>query len=208
MGTYLSPIEIKKLYRWSNDELTEVSGFLEVAAQGQRGLLDIIAHPQYDKNGWIYFSYSKPTSVDPNAKNIFKTAIVKAKLSEDRLEDVTEVFRGEPAFETTHHYGSRMVFDNEGYLYFSVGDRSRPDQNPQSLDNHCGKIHRINDDGSIPADNPFVKLPTAMPSVYSYGHRNPQGLVYNKKTKTLWEHEHGTEGGDQVNIIEKGRNYR
>jgi glucose/arabinose dehydrogenase len=87
------------------------------------------------------------------------------------LEDVTGVFRAEPAFETTHHYGSRMVFDNEGYLYFSVGDRSRRDQNPQSLDNHCGKIHRINDDGSIPADNRFVKLPTAMPSIYSYGHR-------------------------------------
>ncbi len=100
-----------------------------------------------------------------------------------------------------------MVFDREGFLYLSVGDRGRRDDNPQSLGNHCGKIHRILDDGTIPSDNPFTKNPNAEPSIYSYGHRNPQGLTTHPYTGQIWEHEHGPRGGDEVNIIEPGLNY-
>ena len=100
-----------------------------------------------------------------------------------------------------------MAFDPEGYLYFSVGDRGNRDENPQNLDNHCGKVHRLNADGSIPDDNPFVNQEGAMPSIYSYGHRNPQGLAIHPTTGKVWTHEHGPRGGDEVNVIRKGDNY-
>jgi len=196
-----------KLYSWANGELKEITGVPEVVAEGQGGLLDVKVHPKYEENGWIYFSFSKAMGKDNQGKALVTTAIVRAKLQGNKLVELAEVFKAEPAFETRRHYGSRIVFDNEGYLYFSIGDRGKREINPQSLNNHCGKIHRINDDGSIPKDNPFIKNPVAMPSIYSFGHRNPQGLVYNNNTNTLWEHEHGPKGGDEVNIIQKGKNY-
>jgi len=100
-----------------------------------------------------------------------------------------------------------MEFDREGYLYFSVGDRGNRDRNPQTLDNHCGKIHRVNDDGSIPEDNPFAGTEGAMASIYSYGHRNPQGVIMHPETGEIWTHEHGPRGGDEINVINPGKNY-
>lgn len=189
------------LYRWRESQLEEIDNVPEVVVKSQGGLMDIKVHPNYANNGWIYFSYSKKVGSDAT------TAIFRAKLNGNNLADIQEVFRAEPAFETRHHYGSRIVFDGEGHIFLSVGDRGKRDQNPQSLDNHCGKIHRINDDGSVPSDNPFINDPTAMPTIWSYGHRNPQGLVYDPATDRLWEHEHGPKGGDELNLIQKGANY-
>jgi glucose/arabinose dehydrogenase len=105
------------------------------------------------------------------------------------------------------HFGSRIVFDNDGYVYFSIGERGERDVNPQDITRDCGKIYRLHDDGSVPADNPFVNTENAKTAIYSYGHRNPQGLIKNPETGAIWDHEHGPKGGDEINIIEKGKNY-
>lgn len=182
----------------------EIKGVPEVLAKGQGGLLDIELHPDYKQNGWIYFSYSSPNEED---KSIANTAIMRARLNGDQLIDQERIFKAIPETGTRHHYGSKLEFDKEGYLYFSVGDRGNRDRNPQSLDNDCGKIHRINDDGSIPGDNPFVGDDKARPSIYSYGHRNPQGVCMHPVTGRIWTDEHGPKGGDELNLIEKGKNY-
>lgn len=121
--------------------------------------------------------------------------------------NLEKIFQALPYSDKDYHYGSRIEFDRDGYLYFSVGDRGARDENPQNLYNHGGKIHRINDDGSIPSDNPFIDSSGAMPSIYSYGHRNPQGIALHHETGEIWSHEHGPMGGDEINIIKKGRNY-
>ncbi len=182
-------------------QIAEISGVPKVKARGQGGLMDIEIHPNFEENGWIYLSYSKPQSDQAT------TAIMRARLIENELQDQTVIFEAQPYSNTRHHYGSRLEFDREGYLYFSVGDRGARDKNPQYLNNHCGKIHRLHDDGSIPADNPFVKVAGAMPSIWSYGHRNPQGISLDPASGDIWVHEHGPRGGDEVNIIQKGKNY-
>ncbi len=191
-----------KFSRYRKGEpLHTIKGAPEVLAKGQGGLLDVEVHPDFAKNQWIYLSYSKPQ------KGNATTAILRARLVDDQLVDAKVIFEANPYESTRHHYGSRLEFDKDGYLYFSVGDRGRRDRNPQNLDNHCGKIHRINDDGSIPKDNPFVRTKGAMPSIYSYGHRNPQGVAMHPETGAIWETEHGPRGGDEVNLIQKGKNY-
>ena len=176
-----------------------------VLAEGQGGLLDIALHPNYAKNGWIYLSYSK--SKNENGQILSTTAIVRGKIKDNSFVDVHELFEAQPYAETRHHYGSRIVFDKKGYLYFSVGERGKEKNFPQSIENDNGKIHRLKDDGTIPSDNPFVNIPNSRKSIYCYGNRNPQGLVLNKETGEIWEHEHGPRGGDEVNIIHKGANY-
>ncbi len=185
--------------------LTEIQGVPEVKARGQGGLLDVQLHPNYTENGWIYLSYSKPHPEKGDSEAT--TAVVRARLQEDRLVDREIIFEALPYSTTRRHYGSRLEFDREGYLFLTVGDRGNRDENPQSLGNHCGKIHRLNDDGSIPPDNPFVDQEGAVASIWSYGHRNPQGLALHPETGVLWAHEHGPRGGDEVNIIRKGHNY-
>lgn len=194
-----------KLYRKpSSGELQPITGLPAIEAKGQGGLLDIELHPQFSKNNWIYLSYSKPHATD---EKLATTAVMRAKLQGNTLVEVSDIFEALPYSSRRHHYGSRLEFDRAGYLYFSVGDRGNRDQNPQNLDNHCGKIHRIHDDGRIPKDNPFVNTPGALGSIYSYGHRNPQGVAINPSTGDIWSHEHGPRGGDEVNIIAKGKNY-
>ncbi|MFT6882060.1 MAG: glucose/arabinose dehydrogenase [Marinoscillum sp.] len=188
------------LYQW-NGKLTKIQGTPEVVAEGQGGLLDVKVHPEHSKNGFIYLSYSKPVD------NLITTAVIRGRISGNQFVEGTEIFRAEPASEKKHHFGSRIVFDQEGKMYVSVGDRGNRDENPQRLNNHCGKIHRMNDDGSVPSDNPFVGNPIAMQTIYSYGHRNPQGLVCNPFTGEIWEHEHGPQGGDEINIIRPKKNY-
>ncbi len=187
-----------------NGEKTAIKGTPEVNSEGQGGLLDIELHPKFTENNVIYLSYSKINNED---KSLATTAIMRAKLDGDNLTEQKDIFVALPYFKTRHHYGSRLEFDREGYLFFSVGDRGRQDENPQNLGSHCGKIHRINDDGTIPTDNPFVNTPGAMPSIYSYGHRNPQGVAMNPMTGEMWAHEHGPRGGDELNRIKKGANY-
>ncbi|MEL6624912.1 MAG: PQQ-dependent sugar dehydrogenase [Bacteroidota bacterium] len=189
-------------YRFREGEpLHRIGNVPKVRAAGQGGLMDVEVHPQYAQNGFIYLSYSKPKGAENT------TAVLRARLENDRLVDVKEIFEAQPYVSTRHHYGSRLEFDTAGYLYLSVGDRGRREDHPQYLTNACGKIHRIHDDGSIPEGNPFVDQPDAVRSIFSYGHRNPQGLAMNPESGEIWDNEHGPRGGDEINRIEKGKNY-
>lgn len=187
-----------------NGQLTKVTNVPKVLAKGQGGLLDLELHPEYDKNGWIYLAYSRPSEKDDTKAN---TAIMRARLQDNQLVDQEVIFQASPLTNRRHHYGCKLEFDKDAYLYFSVGDRGNRDKNPQSLDNDCGKIHRIHDDGQIPIDNPFVGIEGARPSIYSYGHRNPQGVCMHPISGKIWTDEHGPKGGDEINIIEAGKNY-
>lgn len=177
-----------------------VNGVPEVFANGQGGLFEIELHPDYADNGWLYIIYAAPGDGGAN------TAIMRARLNGFDLVDKQVIFQAQPYFEGGNHFGGRMSFDNEGYLYFSVGERGKK-ENAQMLTNHSGKILRIKDDGSIPADNPFLNSPGAKPEIYSYGHRNPQGMDVHPVTGKIWTHEHGPMGGDEINIIKAGVNY-
>ncbi len=193
------------LSRFTADKkLVKIEGLPEIRVKGQGGLMDLKLHPDYAKNGFIYIAYSYFGDTDKNTGN---TAIIRSKLKENRLTEITPIYKGTPAVKASHHYGCKMEFDRDGYLYFSIGDRGNHDVFPQSLNNSNGKIHRIKDDGTIPADNPFVNIENAEPSVYSYGHRNPQGIAMHPVTGEIWESEHGPRGGDEINLIKKGKNY-
>ncbi len=195
-----------KLLRFSNGKLSQpIKGVPEVFAVNQGGLLDIILHPDYDKNGWIYFSYSA-VKMEGNDRQS-NTAIMRARLEDDTLKDQEIIFQAEPMTSRAHHFGCKLAFDKDNNLFFGVGDRGQHFDFPQKLDNHNGKIHRIRDDGSIPEDNPFVNTPGAKPSIYSYGHRNPQGTCFHPETGELWESEHGPKGGDELNLVKPGLNY-
>ncbi|KAF7787397.1 hypothetical protein PRUB_a4612 [Pseudoalteromonas rubra] len=180
-----------------------IEGVPEVHAERQGGLLDIEIDPNFDKNGWIYFSYSGFEGKEKGSN----TSIMRARLKDMKLIDKQLIFDGYPNTERAFHFGSRIEFDKDGYLYFSIGDRGNRDVHPQRLDHDAGKIHRINADGSIPKSNPFAKHKDARKSVYSYGHRNPQGMAMHPETGEIWTHEHGPRGGDEINIIKPGRNY-
>ncbi|KNC66937.1 PQQ-dependent sugar dehydrogenase [Pseudoalteromonas ardens] len=180
-----------------------IEGVPEVHAERQGGLLDIEIDPNFDKNGWIYFSYSGFEGKEKGSN----TSIMRARLKDMKLIDKQLIFDGYPNTERAFHFGSRIEFDKDGYLYFSIGDRGNRDVHPQRLDHDAGKIHRINADGSIPESNPFAKQKDARKSVYSYGHRNPQGMAMHPETGEIWTHEHGPRGGDEINIIKPGRNY-
>lgn len=191
-----------KLLRKTTNNLVEIAGLPPIKSRNQGGLMDVKLHPNYAENGWLYLSFSKP---NPTNSGETTTAVIRANLKENQLVNIEEIFEAQPYVTTSHHFGSRLEFDNEGFLYISVGDRGRRDDYPQKIDNQCGKIHRVHDDGAIPTDNPFVD--GTAPSVWSYGHRNPQGLARHPRTGEIWEHEHGPRGGDEINRIEKGLNY-
>ncbi len=171
-----------------------------VYANGQGGMMEIKLHPEYDKNGWIYLAYSKP---GPGGGG---TTIARAKLSGNNLTSLEELFVAQPFTNASVHFGSRIVFDENGYIFFSSGERGGK-ENSQNLSNHLGKVLRLHDDGRVPTDNPFVNTTGAKPEIWSYGHRNPQGMVYDRATKTVWAVEHGPMGGDELNRVEKGKNY-
>jgi glucose/arabinose dehydrogenase len=177
-----------------------VNGVPEVFANGQGGLFEIELHPDYENNGWLYIIYAAPGEGGGN------TAITRARLSGFDLIDQKVIFQAQPYFDGGNHFGGRMSFDSEGYLYFSVGERGRK-ENAQMLTNHCGKILRIKDDGSIPDDNPFINSPGAKPEIYTFGNRNPQGMDVHPVTGKIWTHEHGPMGGDEINIVKAGTNY-
>lgn len=185
-------------------ESRKITGVPEVRVGGQGGLMDVILHPDFAKNKLIYLSYSKP---NPTDESLQTTAIYTATLNGNRLENGKDIFIAEPYSKTKHHFGSRMVFGKDNMLYFSVGERGNEKENPQDIENGLGKIHRITADGKIPTDNPFYNNNSADKTIYSYGHRNPQGLTLNPFNNQIWEHEHGPRGGDEINIIKKGANY-
>ncbi|MCG7535820.1 PQQ-dependent sugar dehydrogenase [Pseudoalteromonas sp. OOF1S-7] len=180
-----------------------IEGVPEVHAERQGGLLDIEIDPNYAKNGWIYFSYSGFEGKEKGSN----TSIMRARLKDMKLVDNQLIFDGFPNTKPSFHFGSRIEFDKDGYLYFSIGDRGNRDVHPQRLDHDAGKIHRINADGTIPESNPFAKQKDARKSIYSYGHRNPQGMAMHPQTGEIWTHEHGPRGGDEINIIKPGLNY-
>lgn len=185
------------------DEVT-ISGLPDdIYAQRQGGLLDVKVHPDYENSGWIYFSYSSSKG-DAEGAN---TAVIRAKLEGKNLKNIETIYKGSPNTTSGVHYGSRIEFDNEGYLFFSIGDRGNRNGNPQDITKDGGKIYRLMADGSIPSDNPFVNETSAKKAVYSYGHRNPQGMEMNPATGQIWAHEHGPRGGDELNIIKSGKNY-
>lgn len=163
------------------------------------GYHDIILHPDYARNGWIYLSYSE----GPRERST--TVVDRYRLRDARLVDRQRIFTADAYSEDRFHYGGRMVFHN-GYLFLTVGDRHHQDR-AQELDTHAGKIVRLRDDGTVPPDNPFVETKDAKGEIWSYGHRNPQGLFVHPETGELWEHEHGPLGGDELNIIHRGANY-
>jgi len=192
-----------ELIHFKNGKKTSIKGLPEIYVRGQGGLMDIELHPNYNENGWIYFSYASPEGEEEGGN----TAIMRAKLKGEKLVDNQLLYKANPNSKQGRHFGSRLEFDNEGYLYFSIGERGDRDINPQDITRDCGKIYRIHDDGRIPIDNPFINSPNAKSAIYSYGHRNPQGMVIHPKTGKIWVHEHGPKGGDEINIIQKGKNF-
>jgi len=192
-----------ELILFKDGKKTAISGLPEIYVRGQGGLLDIILHPDYATNGWIYFSYASPKGEGSGGN----TSIARAKLKNNSLTDLQVLYKAQPNTTKGQHFGSRLVFDKNGYLFFSIGDRGNRDENPQDITKDCGKIYRLNADGTIPEDNPFVNTNNAKKAIYSYGHRNPQGMTLHPKTGAVWTHEHGPRGGDEINIIASGKNY-
>jgi glucose/arabinose dehydrogenase len=186
---------------------TPVAGLPEVFAQGQGGLLDVALHPGFESNHFIYLSYSKPIPADNNST----TAVIRGRFENDRLNDVEEIFEADT--RGRGHYGSRLAFDSDGYLFITVGERQAPSTGDltthpaQDLSNHHGTVNRLFDDGRIPPDNPFVGRSDARDEIWSYGHRNPQGLAIHPESGDVWANEHGPQGGDELNLIRKGLNY-
>jgi glucose/arabinose dehydrogenase len=172
---------------------------------GEGGLLDVTLHPHYSRPGsdWIYLSYG-----DKSPDGLGMTAVIRGRLRDGALVDQQQIFKADSSLYRAggQRFGSRLLFDDEGHLFFSVGDRAHPGDE-QDLSHPNGKVHRVNDDGSIPKDNPFVNRPGAMPSIWTYGNRNPQGLAFSPITGELWEAEHGPRGGDELNILQPGHNY-
>ena len=186
-----------------------IPGIPMVRAQGQGGLLDVILHPEFESNQLIYLSYSK-SSADPSQST---TAVSRARFDGSRLTDTEEIFEAQAWSMINGHYGSRLAFDSDGYLFITVGDRQAPSRGDleahpaQDLSNHQGTMIRLNDDGSVPSDNPFVGKEGALPEIWSYGHRSPQGFTIDPETGAVWEGEHGPQGGDELNLILGGQNY-
>ncbi|WP_140630848.1 PQQ-dependent sugar dehydrogenase [Methylibium rhizosphaerae] len=179
-----------------------LEGLPPVDARGQGGLLDVVLHPQFADNAWVYWSYAEPDALGGNS-----TAVARGRLDGTRLRDVQVVFRQAPKFASTYHFGSRLVFARDGRLFVTLGDRNSRRDDAQVLSNHHGKIVRIEADGSVPRDNPFVGQADARPEIWSLGHRNVQGAALHPATGELWTHEHGPQGGDEVNVAEAGKNY-
>jgi glucose/arabinose dehydrogenase len=177
-----------------------VAGLPQVAAYGQGGLLDVALHPRFGENSLVYFSYAA------RGEDGVGTEVARGRLSDNRLEDVQVIFRQQPKGSTGLHFGSRLVFDRQGYLYITLGERGEQAR-AQKPDDHAGSVIRLHDDGRVPQDNPFVGKPGWKPEKFTLGHRNMQGAALHPQTGILWTHEHGPQGGDEVNVIRPGANY-
>ena len=188
----------------ANGKIIRIQGEPQVFAFGQGGLLDVAVSYKYKAGDWIYFTYSKKQSY--SGSNKFSTTLARAKLNGNHLVNFNDLFISKPARDSSIHFGSRITFDANGKLFFTIGDRGTR-QDAQNLSSHSGSILRLNLDGSIPHDNPFINQKGALPEIWSFGHRNPQGIFYDRKLNRLWSIEHGPRGGDEINLILAGRNY-
>jgi len=178
-----------------------VDGVPEVRARGQGGLMDVAAHPDFESNRLIYLSFSKPLEGGQTT-----TAVVRGRYDGTALTGVQEVLQAQAAASPGRHYGSRIVFDDQGYMYVTVGDRGERDR-AQDLSDHAGTTLRLHDDGSVPVDNPFVGRADALDEIFTYGNRNAQGMAVHPVTGRIWQNEHGPRGGDELNVMGAGRNY-
>ncbi|WP_122869481.1 PQQ-dependent sugar dehydrogenase [Pseudomonas viridiflava] len=185
-----------------------ISGVPQVWARKQGGLLDVVLSPDFAKDRMVYLTYSEGSGKTAAEGDTAGTAAGRGRLSADmtKLEDFEVIFRQEPKLSVGNHFGSRMVFDRDGYLFIALGENNER-ATAQDLDKLQGKIVRIFPDGNVPKDNPFVGQENVRPEIWSYGHRNQQGAALNPWSGTLWTNEHGPKGGDEVNIIERGQNY-
>ncbi|MEX1197630.1 MAG: PQQ-dependent sugar dehydrogenase [Pseudohongiellaceae bacterium] len=192
------------LYRVNDGESSIIDGLPGIHVNGQGGLLDIKAHPHYADNGWLYITFSSPEGTGSGSN----TALMRARLDGNRLVEQEVLYKGETNTDRGQHYGSRIAFDETGaYVYFSIGDRGDHFNTVQDLSMDGGKVYRLHADGRIPADNPFVHNADAKHAIYSYGHRNPQGMDRHPETGEIWVSEHGPRGGDEINIVQPGANY-
>jgi glucose/arabinose dehydrogenase len=201
-----------RIYRYTaagvTEELTGVPSGINTNGQG--GLLDIKVHPSYNSNGWIYISYALN-----NTGGGSLLRLTRFKLNGKAITNTENIFTTRTANTWYGHYGSRIVFDNAGMLYLSIGEggstsyggAGSSNQNAQNTQNDWGKVHRMMDNGSVPADNPVLPGNTSATTIYSYGHRNPQGMIFDPVNNRIWENEHGPMGGDEINLVEKGKNY-
>lgn len=179
---------------------TRLTGVPAVVARQQGGLLDVAIHPDFAANGRVYLSYAGRVG------NGLSTHVGHGRLVDGRLEGFRVIFRAEPGIGSGQHFGSRLVFDRGGFLFVTIGDHGTRDS-AQELATHMGKVLRLNGDGTAPPDNPFVKVTGARPEIYSYGHRNPQGMTLHPRTGAIWIHEHGPRGGDEINLLKPGANF-
>ena len=204
-GDILVTEKTGEIKRVSQGEVVDnnISGGPDAAVTGQGGLLDIELHPDFESNNWVYFTFAS----DEGAGSGAMTAFSRAQWNDSSFDNHEVLYKGSPNTSRGQHFGSRIAFDDEGYVYFSIGDRGNRDANPQDLTRDGGKIYRLNDDGTIPSDNPFVNVTGAKTAVYSYGHRNPQGISRRPSAGQIWAHEYGPQGGDEVNLIGAGNNY-
>ncbi len=185
-----------------------ITGVPEVDSGGQGGMLEVAVHPDYAKNGWIYLGFSHPAK-NAAGQDVSMTKLVRGQLRDTRWTDEQTIFEAPRELYRPRggvHFGCRIVFDGNGYLFFSIGERGAG-PNAQDVTRPNGKVHRLHDDGRVPADNPFAEREDAIRSIWSYGNRNPQGLALDPRTGLLWETEHGPRGGDELNIIRPGLNY-
>ena len=177
-----------------------IDGLPEVVSHGQGGLFDVVLHPQYAQNGWIYWAYNAP---GPGG---WGTALARGKLQGQRMTDVQVLFSMQPKTRSGFHFGGRIVFDQAGFVYLTLGDRGDKDR-AQKLDDHAGSVIRLHDDGRVPDNNPFVKRAGALAEKWTLGNRNMQGAALHPQTGEVWTHEHGPQGGDEVNVMRSGLNY-
>lgn len=191
-----------KLFRYviSTNTKTQITGTPTVSTGGQGGLLDVALHPDFATNKYVYLSYSISRTGGSTL------AIGRGVLNNNQLTNFSEIFRALPFRSGTNHYGSRIAFDSQNHIIFSSSERFEMD-NAQLLSNHLGKVIRLNDDGSVPSDNPYVNVANAKPEIYSYGHRNVQGLVIHPGSDKIYAHEHGPKGGDELNLVQAKKNY-
>jgi quinoprotein glucose dehydrogenase len=191
------------LYHIVNGKKTAIKNVPAVYNRGQGGLLDIKVHPDFKNNNFIFITYASEEGEGKGGN----TALIRAELKNNALENIKTLYKATPNTTRGQHFGSRIVIDDQGFIFFTIGERGNRDENPQDITRDGGKLYRLHIDGSVPKDNPFVGKENAKEAIWSYGHRNPQGMEINPETNTIWLHEHGPKGGDEINIPKKGLNY-
>ncbi|MFO7745099.1 MAG: PQQ-dependent sugar dehydrogenase [Psychroflexus sp.] len=202
-GSFLVTSKDGQLLYHKEGKTTKVADIPNVYNRGQGGLLDVKIHPEYPEKPWIYLTLASTKGEEEGGH----TELIRAEFHKGELSNMESLYKASPNTTKGVHFGSRLEFDRDGYLFMSIGERGAREVNPQDITRDGGKIYRFHDDGSIPEDNPFYMLENSKKAIYSYGHRNPQGMEMHPESGAIWVHEHGPRGGDEINIIKKGANY-